>query len=310
MNVYKSFEELKSTPLNNPVLTIGTYDGVHFGHQQIIKRIIELSKEVNGESTILTFDPHPRIVLNPNYDLKLLCSVDEKIQLLSEYGIDNLIVAPFSKSFAAMDAKDYIRNILVKNFEPHTIVLGYDHHFGKGRKGDIHLLRELQSEFNYKLEEIPKQTIDDISVSSTKVRNALLNGDITTANQLLAHPYFLTGQVVHGNKIGRTLGFPTANIQINNPYKLIPPVGIYAVYVKIDNSVYKGALSIGYRPTVVTSGGLTIEVYILDFNQDIYDQDIELIFKGKIRDEQKFDSKEILIDQMKKDVKKVESILQ
>jgi riboflavin kinase / FMN adenylyltransferase len=303
---------LDSIPvLQHAVLTIGTYDGVHAGHQVIIQRINEIAHEVDGESVVLTFDPHPRLVLQPdNKDLKLISTIEEKIELLEGFGLQHLVITPFSKEFASMDAGEYVEQVLVKKFRPKVIVIGYDHRFGKGRQGDIELLRKLGPKWGYTVEEISVQTIEEISVSSTKVRNALLEGDIRSANQLLAHPFTLCGQVVHGDKIGRTLGFPTANIHIPDLHKLIPPPGVYAVIVKVKDQVHKGALSISYRPTVVDYGELRTEVFILDFNEDIYGENIRVTFVEHIRNDVKFDSLEALISQMEDDIIQVRATLQ
>ncbi len=294
----------------NAVLTIGTYDGVHFGHQQIIRRLHELAQQTNGESILLTFDPHPRLVLNPKDDkLKLISTIDEKEQLLEPFGLDHLVIAEFSKSFASIDAEVYIEKILVENFHPKKIIIGYDHHFGKDRKGNIHLLRSLSEKFNYDVEEIPAQTIDEISVSSTKVRSALLDGDILTANQLLAYPFSIKGKVIHGDKIGRILGFPTANIEVSNIHKLIPASGVYAVKIKIDGEYYKGALSIGYRETVFDNSKLTIEVFILDFEKELYDKELDIIFVDYMRPQIKYENWDLLKVQIEKDVEQVRNVV-
>jgi riboflavin kinase / FMN adenylyltransferase len=308
MQIHKGLDSLPV--LQHAVLTIGTYDGVHAGHQAIIQRINEIAREVDGESVVLTFDPHPRLVLQPDSkDLKLISTISEKIELFERFGLAHLVITPFSKDFASMDAAEYVEQVLVKKFRPKVIVIGYDHRFGKGRQGDIDLLRKLGPKWGYTVEEISVQTIDEISVSSTKVRNALLEGDIRSANQLLAHPFTLCGQVVHGDQIGRTLGFPTANIHVPDPHKLIPPPGVYAVRVQVKNRIFDGALSISFRPTITDSGELRIEVYILDFNEDIYGENIRLTFVDHIRADAKFDSLEDLIGQMKNDVIRVRQVL-
>ena len=308
MQVHKGLDHLPV--FKNAVLTIGTYDGVHVGHQVIIQRINELAAEINGESVVLTFDPHPRLVLNPNdRDLKLISTIDEKIALFEQFGLDHLVITPFSTAFASMDAQEYVEQVLVRRFHPKIIVIGYDHRFGKGRTGDIDLLRALGPQYGYTVEEISVQTIDEISVSSTKVRKALLEGNIRDANAWLAHPFTLHGEVVHGDKLGRTLGFPTANLNIADPYKLIPPPGVYAVWADIGTQRYQGALNIGYRPTVVDQGELRVEVFILDFNGELYGKDIRLVFVDHIRSDQKFDSLDDLIKQMHKDVDQVRTIL-
>ena len=307
MRVFKGLTNLPK--FKNAVMTIGTYDGVHVGHQVIIQRINELANEVNGESVLLTFDPHPKLVLHPNIDLKLISSIEEKISLFETFGLDNLVITPFSKDFASTEAEDYVRDILVKYFSPAVIVIGYDHKFGKGRKGDIHLLRELGPKYHFRVEEIPAQTIDEISVSSTKVRKALLDGDIQTANTMLAHPFSMTGIVIDGNKLGRTLGFPTANMRIDETHKLIPPDGVYAVWVELDGKRYKGALSIGRRPTILKHGELRVEVYILHFNREIYGEEIKVIFQDFIRKDMKFNSTDELIEQMEMDVEQIDELL-
>ncbi len=309
MQIHKGLDQLPV--LYNTVLTIGTYDGVHFGHQQIIRRLKDIAHEIDGETVLLTFDPHPRLILHPDDEkLKLISTIDEKEELLAAFGLDHLVIAEFSKAFASMDAREYVEKILIANFHPKKIVIGYDHRFGKNRLGDIHLLRSLADTYHFEVEEIPAQTIDEISVSSTKVRNALLNGDILTANQLLAHPFTIKGKVVHGDKIGRVLGFPTANIEISNPHKLIPASGVYAVKIKVDNQFYKGALSIGYRETVFDNSKLTIEVFILDFEGDLYNKPLDMIFVAYLRPQIKYDNWDLLKVQIEKDVQDVRSAIE
>ncbi|MDB5226075.1 MAG: riboflavin biosynthesis protein RibF [Bacteroidota bacterium] len=309
MKIHHGLQNLPA--FKNAVLTIGTYDGVHFGHQQIIKRLHDIAKEINGESILLTFDPHPRFVLFPDDDkLKLISTIDEKEELLSPFGLDHLVIAEFSKEFASMEAEDYVEKILVNNFHPKKIVIGYDHHFGKNRRGNINLLRELSVKYNFEVEEIPAQTLQEISVSSTKVRNALLTGDIRTANQLLAHPFTIKGKVIEGDKIGKVLGFPTANIEVSNPHKLIPASGVYAVKLKINDKFYKGALSIGYRETVFDNSKLTIEVFILDFDDDLYGKDLDMIFVDHLRPQIKYENWDLLKEQIAKDVVDVRNAIQ
>lgn len=304
MRVFKNLENLPR--FKNAVLTIGTFDGVHKGHQKILDRIAALARANGGESILVTFNPHPRFVLQPgNKELKLLNTLEEKIALLDTYGLDNLVVAPFSKAFSQLPALAYMKNFLVENFHPHTIVIGYDHHFGINRSGNIDLLREYAPIFKYQVEQISKETIEDIDVSSTKIRKALLSGDIETGEQLLGHPYTLSGYVIKGKQIGRTIGFPTANIQLGVDYKLIPQTGVYAVYVKIGDKRFKGMLNIGFRPTVAGSEK-TIEVHLLDFNEDIYGEGLEIQLVKRLRDETKFANLEELKAQITKD--KVEAI--
>lgn len=300
MEVHRGWENLPS--FENVILTIGTFDGVHFGHQQIIKRINDLALMFGTESVVLTFHPHPRLVLRPDDDsLKLITTIEEKVAILEKLGIDHFVICPFSKEFAAIPAELYVKDVLVNHFQPKMIVIGYDHHFGMNRSGNIDLLRELAPDFNYEVEEIPKQTIDDLSVSSTKVRNALLEGDIETANELLGHPFTLSGKVVHGDKVGRTLGFPTANIELGDPHKLVPPPGVYAIRSIVTNTLYTGLLSIGSKPTFGENNAQFIEAYFFDFDMDIYELFLEVVLLGKIREEMKFDSVDDLVEQMKKD---------
>ena len=307
MQIYKNINNLPN--FKNAVLTIGTYDGVHFGHQQIIKRLNDIAKEIDGESVLLTFDPHPRLVLHPEDDtLKLISTIDEKEELLASFGLNQLVIAEFSTNFASMEAEEYVEKILIANFHPKKIVIGYDHHFGKDRKGNIDLLRQLSSKYNYDVEEISAQTLDEIKVSSTKVRNYLLQGKINEANLLLAHPFTIKGNVIHGDKIGRILGFPTANIEISNPHKLIPASGVYAVKIKIDNVFFTGALSIGYRETVFDNSKLTIEVFILDFDGDLYNKNLDIIFVEYLRPQIKYENWDLLKEQIEKDVIAIRAI--
>ena len=307
MQIHKGLQHLPN--FKNAVLTIGTYDGVHFGHQQIIKRLNDIAAEINGESILLTFHPHPRLILNPNDNkLKLISTIDEKEELLEKYGLNHLVIVEFSKEFASMEADEYVEKILINNFHPKKIIIGYDHRFGKNRKGNIDLLRQLSTKYNYEVEEIPAQTLDEISVSSTKVRTALLEGDIIQANEFLAHPFTIKGNVIHGDKIGRILGFPTANIEVSNPHKLIPASGVYAVKIKIKDTYYKGALSIGYRETVFDNSKLTIEVFIIDFDGDLYNQQLDMIFLDYIRPQIKYENWDLLKEQIEKDVEFIQQI--
>lgn len=308
MQIHYGLDKLPS--FKNAVLTIGTYDGVHFGHQQIIKRLNDIAQEIDGESILLTFDPHPRLVLHPNDDkLKLISTIDEKEELLETFGLNHLVIAEFSKDFASMEASEYVDKILIQNFHPTKIVIGYDHHFGKDRKGNIDLLRQLSTKYNYEVEEISAQTLDEIKVSSTKVRNFLLDGNIMEANKLLAHPFLIKGKVIHGDKIGRVLGFPTANIEISNPHKLIPASGVYAVKIKIQHQFYKGALSIGYRETVFDNSKLTIEVFVLDFDSDLYNQSLDIVFVDYLRPQIKYENWDLLKVQIEKDVDAVRNAI-
>lgn len=307
MLVIKDLAQLPK--FKNAVITVGTFDGVHKGHQQLIKRINELAEKSNGESVIITFNPHPRLVINPNdSNLQLLNTAEEKISLLEKYGVHNVVMVPFSRNFSEQTAEEYIEYFLVRNFHPKYIVIGYDHKFGKNRTGDINLLKQMKHHFGYEIEEIQKETLDAITISSTKIRHALQEGNITVANELLGHNYTLEGLVMKGKQNGRKIGYPTANLSIADTHKLIPRKGIYAVRVHHAGNVYGGMLSIGFNPTF---GGkkLTVEVNILNFNQDIYGEKIKLELIEYIRDEKMFENVQELIRAIDNDKLKIEKIL-
>jgi riboflavin kinase/FMN adenylyltransferase len=299
MKVYQGIEEF--SPLHHAVSTIGTFDGVHAGHQRIIARLCELARSEKGQSVVLTFFPHPRMVLQPDdNNLKLLTTMSERIDLLKKLGVDHLIIQPFDKNFSRQSAVEFVRDILVSKIGTKTLVIGYDHHFGRNREGSFKDLEEMAPMYGFRLEEISKQVINEIAVSSTKIRNALLTGDITTANELLGHDFTLSGKVVDGDKIGRTLGYPTANLSIAEPYKLIPGTGIYAVRVKVGETMHKGMLYIGYRP-VVKGKRLSVEVNIFDFNENIYNHELTLYIKGRVRDDIHFSNLDALKKKMAED---------
>ena len=299
MRVYTDIDQFKK--VNNPIVTIGTFDGVHIGHQKIIQRIKEIAKKENGQTVLLTFFPHPRMVLQPdNDDLKLLTTQEEKIELLEKEGVDHLIIYPFTAAFSKLSSVEFIKNILVNKIGTKKLVIGYDHHFGRNREGSFKHLKEFGPVYGFEVEEIPAQDIDNINISATKIRKAILEGDIETANLYLGHLYSLRGEVVAGDKIGRTIGFPTANIKVKDPYKLIPANGVYAVDVLYNKKMFKGMLNIGIRPTV-HNNQQTIEVNIFNFDENIYGQEIIIFFKKRIRNEEKFDNLETLKKQLAKD---------
>jgi riboflavin kinase / FMN adenylyltransferase len=294
----------------NAVITTGTFDGVHKGHQIIIEHIIQQARRISGESVIITFEPHPRLVLHPEeHNLKLLTTLEEKIEKISALGVDHLVVFPFTIAFSQMSAKDYVHNFLKEHFNPKIIVIGYNHYFGHHRDGNIELLYKLAPELHFEVEEIPRQLVDDIEVSSTKIRIALTEGDIERATHLLDSYYSLTGTVIDGDKIGRTLGYPTANIVVDDPYKLIPADGVYAAFAYYKNKKYNAMLSIGNRPTLKGSKHL-IEANLLDFNEQIYGEKLKIELVSKIRDQEKFDSLELLKQKIDTDKKATISILQ
>ncbi len=294
----------------NAVITTGTFDGVHKGHQIIIEHIVQQAKRINGESVIITFEPHPRLVLHPEeHNLILLTTLDEKIEKISALGVDHLVVYPFTIEFSQMSAKDYVHDFLKERFNPKIIVIGYNHNFGHHRDGNIELLRKLAPELHFEVEEIPRQLVDDIEVSSTKIRIALVEGDIERATHLLNSYYSLTGTVTIGDKIGRTLGYPTANLFIDNAYKLIPADGVYAAFAYFRNKKYNAMVSVGNRPTLQGSTHL-IEAHLLDFNEQIYGEKLKIELVSKIRDQQKFDSLELLKQKIDGDKKATIPILQ
>lgn len=309
MQVFYGLDQLPQ--FKNPVITIGTFDGVHLGHASIIDRLKKRAAQVNGESLIITFDPHPRRVLSPsNNTIELLTTLDEKILALSSLGVDNLVVVPFTREFAEIPARDYIREFIVRHFHPNTIIIGYDHHFGKNREGNYQLMESLKDEFGYTLEEIPVQEIQHSAISSTRIRKALHAGDIGKANDYLGKPYVLRGTVIHGEQRGRGLGFPTANIHVGEESKLIPANGVYAVRVTLADSVYNGMMNIGYRPTIGLNHNRSLEVHILGFDGDLYGQVLEVAFVGRLRDEKKFADVGELKQQLSRDKQHALSVLQ
>ena len=293
MNLYKDLNSLPD--FHNAVITIGSFDGVHGGHQIILDRVKELAQEVNGESVVITFHPHPRLVVYPkDTSLRLINTIDEKIALLERYGIDNVVIAPFTIAFSQQSADEYIEKFLLEKFNPKWIVIGYDHRFGLNRQGDINYLKHYSQQANFQVDEIEPQQIDEITVSSTKVRNAIQAGKVIQASKLLGHHFILTGTVVRGQQIGKTIGFPTANIKPPSIHKLLPKEGIYATFVHHRGKRLEGMLYIGTRPTLPEHDNKTIEVNIFDFNQDIYGEALTLELVEFIRNDAKFDSLEAL----------------
>lgn len=283
------------------ILTIGTFDGVHIGHQKILKHIVALAQKEGLVPTVLTLFPHPRMVLQKDDNIKLLNTIDERIQLLKNIGIERVIVKEFTKEFANLSAKDYVEQILVKELNTKQIVIGYDHHFGKNRSANIDDLKIFAKKFNFKVEEISAQEIEDVTVSSTKIRKALDNGNIEVANAYLDYNYFISGEVVKGKGIGRTLDYPTANIRIKESYKLIPRDGVYVVKSVIDNATVFGMMNIGTNPTV-SGKARSIEVHFFDFDKDIYGNVLKIEFLHWLRSEQKFENLDALKKQLSNDM--------
>jgi riboflavin kinase / FMN adenylyltransferase len=298
MAVFYHLDHLPS--FHNPVVTIGSFDGVHHGHKVILSEVVKEAKAVGGESILITFEPHPRKIIHPEQPLGLLTSPEQKIALMQAEGIDHIVVAPFTRDFSMLSAAEYVEDFLLKSFDPHTIIIGYDHRFGHSREGDIHLLRKLAPE-SVQIKEISAQLIEDAAVSSTKIRNALLKGHVHEAAEMLERPYSFKAMVVHGDKIGRTIGYPTANLKPSYPDILMPGIGIYAVRVEWRGKLYDGMMSIGYRPTVTDEKVITCEVNILDFNEDLYGQTLTVYFEAYIRGEEKFESLEALKAQIAQD---------
>jgi riboflavin kinase/FMN adenylyltransferase len=326
MQVHQDIVHLPS--FRNSVVTIGTFDGVHLGHRQILSQLKAEAERINGESVIITFHPHPRKVISSSEPpIYLINTIQEKIQLLEALDIDHLVIVPFDERFSQITAQDYIEQFLVKKFNPHTIIIGYDHHFGKGRTGNYLLLEEYSAKLNFRLIEISSHIIDENAVSSTRIRQSLLKGDIESANSLLGYDYFFQGKVIEGNKLGRLLGYPTANLEIEDKEKLIPANGIYVVEAALVNGEWsldnekhkehpsfathhlaagqagsrlKGMMNIGVRPTL-TDGKFMIEINLFDFNGDIYGQTLRVFVKKYLRPEVKFDSLEALKNQLAND---------
>ena len=296
----KTFNNIKEYNNKKSVVTIGTFDGVHIGHKKILERIIFNAKELNCESVVLTFFPHPRMVLQDNSVVQLLNTVDEKTLLLEKTGIDNLIIHPFNQEFSRLTAEEFVKEILVNQLNIRKIIIGYDHRFGRNRTANINDLIVFGKEYGFEVEQISAQEINDNAVSSTKIRNAILEGNITLANNYLGYNYFFSGIVVKGKKLGRTIGFPTANIKINEDYKLIPKNGVYIVKSNYDKKTIFGLMNNGTRPTI-DGTNQTIEVFFLDFDKTIYDETLTIEIIEFIRDEQKFDSLNDLKNQINED---------
>lgn len=298
MNVFNSVQSFKST--QKTIVTLGTFDGMHIGHQAILNKL-KLQKKIYGYKTlVLTFFPHPRMVLKTDHQILLLNTIDERVKLIDHFGIDHLVVQEFTQDFANLSAEEFVKTVLVDQFNIGKIIIGYDHRFGKNRSADIHDLIEFGKKYHFDVEQISAEELNDVSVSSTKIRNALNVGNVALAKTYLGYPYMVSGKVVSGKQLGRTIGYPTANIQVAEDYKLIPAIGVYVVGVTVKGADYYGMLSVGTNPTV---GGTekTIEVYIFDFNETIYDEEITVRFLTKIRDEEHFGSIDLLIEALKND---------
>lgn len=310
MRIFSDFDQLVTIP--DPVLTIGTFDGVHLGHQRIISRLNEEAQKIGGESVLFSFFPHPRMVLYPDsHGLKLIQTQEEKLDKLERCGLQNAIIYPFTKSFSRLTATEFVRDFLVNKLHVRKLVIGYDHQFGRNREGGIAFLRDICDTYGFEVIEIPVKEIDDMNISSTKIRNALLEGEIETANRYLGEPFELNGKVVSGERIGRKIGFPTANLDLQTDLKLIPKSGVYCVRVKLEDDLERfGMMNIGNRPTVIDEpGNETIEVHIFDFDKDLYNNPISVQLLSRVRDELKFNSLDELKVQLYNDEQNIRALL-
>jgi riboflavin kinase/FMN adenylyltransferase len=300
LKLFESINEFQST--KKTILTLGTFDGVHIGHKKILERLTQNTENGKYESLVLTFFPHPRMVLQEKSEIKLLNTIPEKSKLLEKSGIENLVIHPFNESFSRLTAEEFVHSILVNQFHIQKIIIGHDHRFGRNRTANIDNLIAFGAEYGFEVEQISAQEIQDVSVSSTKIRKALLDGNMSLANEYLGYAYFLTGEVVKGKQLGRTIGFPTANIQIKEDYKLIPKNGVYAVKAFIGQKEVFGMMNIGFNPTV-NGQKQTIEVNLFDFDADIYGEKLEISLLKYLREEQKFGSVDLLKEQLNQDKK-------
>ena len=307
MKIYYDIENFKKVP--NAVVTIGTFDGVHRGHQEILRNMVNRAHELGGESVVVTFYPHPRQVISHDSSIRFISTQEEKIRLLETLGIDNLIIIKFTKEFAAKSSEDFIKDYIVKNIQPAVLIIGYDHHFGKGRTGDFEMLNELGSQYHFKVEKIQEQDVDNVAVSSTKIRHFLVDGDIKNANKLLGYEFSYTGKVIHGQQVGHKMGYPTANIDVSDEFKLIERQGVYATIADIDGKSYPSMTYIGKRPTMHDNRPQSIETHIIGFDRDLYDKEIKIRFVDFVRDDKKFDNFEALKRQIGADEQIIINIL-
>ncbi len=308
MKVYHDIKDFRKIP--NAIVTIGTFDGVHLGHQAVFKQMVDKARQIGGETVVITFFPHPRIVISPNDNrLRLITSQEDKIEHLRRSNIDNLIIINFTKEFSHTSSEDFIKDYVVRYIQPAILVIGYDHHFGSNRSGDFDTLSKLGMEFHFAVEKINEQDIEDITISSTKIRSALQQGDIKLANKLLGYSYSTSGIVTHGDSIGRTLGFPTANISIKPEYQLIEKTGVYATIAKVDGKDYPSMTYIGRRPTISNGLPTSTETYIMDFDGDLYGKEIRVTFVDRVRDEMTFDNLERLKSKIQEDKANIIRIL-
>lgn len=301
MKIFHSIKDFSSP--KKTILTLGTFDGVHIGHKKILEKVIQNTENEKYESLVLTFFPHPRMILQESSEIRLLNTISEKVNLLEQLGIENLVIHPFDETFSRLTAEDFVKTVLVEQFKIHKIIIGYDHRFGRNRTANITNLIEFGEKYDFEVEQISAQEINAISVSSTKIRTAIQEGNVALANKYLGYDYFLTGTVIKGKQLGRTIGFPTANLNIEEDYKLIPHKGVYIVSSIINEQKVYGMMNIGHNPTV---GGdhLSVEIHYLNFDADLYDEKIAVSIHQRIRGEEKFDSLDLLKEQIEKDKKR------
>jgi riboflavin kinase/FMN adenylyltransferase len=299
LNTYTNIDQYKAS--KGAVVTIGTFDGVHQGHQKILKRVVKRAQNDHLTSVLLTFFPHPRMVLQPEHDLKLINTIDERIELAANQGIENIVIHPFSKEFSTTTAEDYVKDILVDRLRAKVVVIGYDHRFGVNRSASIKELKQFAADFDFEVIEISKKEVEEVAVSSTKIRTTLEKGAIEKTNKYLNRDFSIHGTVISGKKIGRTIGYPTANLEVSESYKLIPALGVYITSSLIDGERVYGMTNIGTNPTVSDGSVQTIETYYLDFKGDLYDRQMELFFHKRLRSEAKFDNLSSLVLTMKRD---------
>ena len=310
MKVFRNIIEARNIP--NAVVTIGTFDGVHLGHQAIFNKMKALAQSVGGQTVVVTFSPHPRQVLNiDSSNLRFLTTPEEKLKKFEEFGIDNVVIINFTKEFSRTPSEVFIKDYIIDNLKPAYIVVGYDHHFGKNRMGDFDLLSDLKKKYGFKVERIAAQDVEHIAISSTKIRNALAQGNVKSANRLLGYPYAVTAEVVRGNEIGRTIGFPTANLELPKEYMLFGRGGVFACLVDYNGVTYKAMANIGHRPTIGdrAEGDMLIEVNLFDFDGDLYGKSITVRFIDRIRDEVKFEGLQALKAQLERDRERAKDLL-
>lgn len=311
MKVHRSIQSFHEESISNPVITFGSFDGVHLGHTSIFRQMHEIADQISGQTVVTTFHPHPRKVIYPgDKSMKLLTTIEEKIELFRKCGIDHLVIIPFSIEFSQMLPEEYVESFIIRHYRPHSIIIGYDHRFGLNRAGDINTLKSFAAEGNYEVIEIGQKKINSLKISSTAIRKALKQADVQKANKLLGYPYQIRGKVIHGEKIGEKIGFRTANIEVNDPDKLIPGEGIYAVLVRYGNEEYKGMMYIGTKPTLRREGLLSVEVHLFDFNRDVYSEEIVVQFIDFIRKDATFGSLQELTENMQTDKEKALKILE